>query len=551
MNTDFKPVLAMYDVRGKQSFIYRSKHIKEIIGGSEIIRSLFEKELSYAAQKYRNKLAEDNGKKLTTEDEKTTALFNYKDASGAGTSQSRFSYDEFTKRMRSSNEQFIGEIVYDGGGNFLVLFMNEEVCREVTYLFSRCVIEKYSSLRVACTFIDELNPDRFHGDAGEPGDYEKLYDKHRFTENEQITAVPYGTLPIVRADYLTSMPLIIPKETVFGSSLEVTTESAAKYQCYYSIKDRNNVPDEKVLDKMVTQKGVESLLAVIYFDGNNMGANVQRQLTGKTKYDECVNALREFSEQIQKVFVDDRISTLRGKSDGGNTKKRTTRIVIGAGDEITVICNARDAYGIASEYLKALPDDFTSCAGIAVFHSHAPYSEAYRIAEECCTSGKSFMRNHGISDLCMMDFHYCQGAIGVSLDQIREDEDMADNSRPWLIVNKEAEHAANEIGAVSEEDVVRMAGLLSVFGRSNIKGLVSSAELGNTAFEMEIRRIEGHLTSAQKDELKNRGYSIQDMIYSKIDYARKLILDIMIVYDLWNDTWKQPESEYASQENTK
>ena len=551
MNTDFKPVLAMYDVRGKQSFIYRSKHIKEIIGGSEIIRSLFEKELFYAAQKYRNKLAENNGKKLTAADEETAALFNYKDASGAGTTQNRFSFDEFTNRMRSSGGRFIGEIVYDGGGNFLVLFMNKEACREVTYLFSRYVIEKYSSLRVVCTFIDELNPERFHGDVREPGDYERLYDKHRFTENEQITSVPYGTLPIVRADYLTSMPLVIPKEPVYGPSLEVTTESAAKYRCYYSIKDRNNVPDEKVLDKMVTQKGEESLLAVIYFDGNNMGANVQKKLIGKTKYDECVNALREFSEQIQKVFVDDRISALRGKADEGSLKKRATRIVIGAGDEITVICNARDAYGIASEYLKALPDEFTSCAGIAVFHSHAPYSEAYRIAEECCTSGKAYMRNHDFTMLCLMDFHYCQGAIGVSLDQIREDEEMTDSSRPWLIVNKEDKQAENQTGAVSEEDVARMAGLLSVFGRSNIKGLVSSAELGNTAFEIEIRRIEAHLTSAQKDELKNRGYIIQDMIYSKIDYARKLILDIMIVYDLWNDTWKQIEPDYTSQENSK
>ena len=47
-------VLAMYDVRGKQNFIYRSTHIKEIIGGSDIIRTIFQRELYDAAKEYRN-----------------------------------------------------------------------------------------------------------------------------------------------------------------------------------------------------------------------------------------------------------------------------------------------------------------------------------------------------------------------------------------------------------------------------------------------------------------------------------------------------------------
>ena len=34
-------VLAMYDVRGKQEYIYRSRKIKEIIGASAIIRDVF------------------------------------------------------------------------------------------------------------------------------------------------------------------------------------------------------------------------------------------------------------------------------------------------------------------------------------------------------------------------------------------------------------------------------------------------------------------------------------------------------------------------------
>ena len=35
-----KYALAMYDIRGKQEFIYRSSRIKEIIGGSALIREI-------------------------------------------------------------------------------------------------------------------------------------------------------------------------------------------------------------------------------------------------------------------------------------------------------------------------------------------------------------------------------------------------------------------------------------------------------------------------------------------------------------------------------
>lgn len=50
-----KPVLAMYNVRGKQDYIYRNSHIKEIIGASCIIRDVFQDYLYPAACAVRNK----------------------------------------------------------------------------------------------------------------------------------------------------------------------------------------------------------------------------------------------------------------------------------------------------------------------------------------------------------------------------------------------------------------------------------------------------------------------------------------------------------------
>ena len=573
-------VLAMYDVRGKQNFIYRSTHIKEIIGGSDIIRTVFKRELYSAAKDYRNEKLYNAGSDYKTDSDKlkAEAVYDYhkQDAKLIGgnndenepTSMERFSYKAFENRMNSSGSQYIGEVVYDGGGNFVILYQDAETCKEVTYRFTKKVIENYTSLKVICTYVDNLNPEKYHGTPDNPGDYERLYRKHRYVENEQIVTMPYGTLPVVQADYLTSMPLThfmkrTPLEKGFS---KLSTESAAKYARYREIQANKKsqkslfLPDERTLDRMITKKGEESLLAVIYMDGNNMGASVERCLEGAYSYDECVNRLRVFSEQIQKAFIDDQASAFRA---GSNDRMR---LVIGAGDEVTVICNARDAYSVALNYLINLKNiegndtspgyRFTSCAGIAIFHSHAPYSEAYRIAEECCESGKKYIRAHPNipQDVCMIDYHYCQGAIGTSLSKIREEENTLDCSRPWLIVNKDTvaclensyqndldkeADLKSDSGPYTHEQVMEMVKLLNVFGRNNLKGLNIASQKGNSVFELEVRRIEAHLSVFQKKLLEAGKCDIQKQIYDNISSARTLIEDIVIVYDLWNETWKE------------
>ena len=47
---EYQPVLAMYDIRGKQDFIFRTNKLQEIVGGSWIIRDLY-KDYLYPAAK--------------------------------------------------------------------------------------------------------------------------------------------------------------------------------------------------------------------------------------------------------------------------------------------------------------------------------------------------------------------------------------------------------------------------------------------------------------------------------------------------------------------
>lgn len=126
---------------------------------------------------------------------------------------------------------------------------------------------------------------------------------------------PVNALPIVQVDYHDSMPLSV-KQKIAGRDQKVSYESSRKYRKYEEIMGRSGrdsvIEGDRLLDELITQKGEESLLAVIYIDGNNMGAQVEKCLNRTkrpdgerdTTYEASVRALREFSEYIQQHYID-------------------------------------------------------------------------------------------------------------------------------------------------------------------------------------------------------------------------------------------------------
>lgn len=538
-----KYVLTMYDIRGKQEFIYRSGKIKEIMGASWIIRDLFKDYLYDAAIEFRNIIL----KKRLTEDVAGREI-DVQAIKGYDPNKEeldKFSYEEFEENMKS--EKYIGEIVYDGGGNFILLFKNKEVAVGVTEIFTKKVLKNTGSLRVLCTYIENINPDCYQNIGDKSGDYDRLYEKHRLTEGSVLVSIPYGTLPIVQTDPGTGNPLTAyyintPNESGYVKLSLENQAKRIKYEKEYVEFDEN---DKKILDDIVKEtRGEDSMLAVFYIDGNNMGAKVQECLEEVgTTYDDCVNRLREFSKEIQKNFVDDRVNNFR--------KKR--RQIIGAGDEITVICRADESYAVIKEYLEDLPYPYSSCAGVAFFHSHAPFFDAYRIAEACCENCKKYMKKHGFTDMNLIDFEYLQGGIGLELEDIRRDNGDLDNSRPWKVERKVDKKETNlkdeEIisGLNKAEQVVSVAfvervnKILSLFGKSNVKGLLIPSLLSDDAMKTDIRRILAHSSKEKKqqilDEIKDLlGKNGTDMRENDaINFFienRKLVKDLIRVYDI-------------------
>lgn len=481
-----KYVLAMYDIRAKQNFIFKTNYLQEIIGASGIIEDCFRDYLYPASEKISVK-----------------GIF-HKDED--------FSKENFEKHL---SEGYIGEVVYEGGGNFLLLYKDIDAYYDTTYQFTKDILEKVPSLSLLPSFIEGVDFDDYNSDR------KKLYDVHRKDENEESNIAPWATLPIVQVDRKTSMPLTNSDK---GEKLSKESYEKRKKRKEIGKRESRDESDKDVyedeLDLLVRRKGEDSLLAIVYIDGNSMGAKVQARTNGKKTYSECVSALRTFSKEIQKDYIDDRIKDIERKLSGGGKFRK----VLGAGDEINFICNAHDAFDLATAYLEGLPKGCSSCAGIAVFHSHAPYSDVYRIAEECCESGKTKMKELGLREACFIDFHYCQGAIDVSLDRIREKENTKYSSRPWLIKG-EAEDV-NNLTKIS--DVRKILNYLNVLGRSNVKGLAGKAKEGLTELKLDLSRISAHMSQEDKDKAKK--YLDISKITSK---EQKMIYDIVLFYDLW------------------
>ena len=567
-------VLCMYDIRGKQEFIYKSSKLKEIVGASLIIRDLFKDYLYDAAKVYRDCINE--------EFKGSDAVFRYDLNEDK---LKKFSFKEFEERMNGN--QYIGEIVYDGGGNFLMLYKNEEAMKKTTEIFTKKILKEIGTLRVVATYIGNIREDNYHSDDSKnPGDYERLYQRHRFCESTALCTQPYGSLPIVQTSPVSSMPLTYmydhaPKDiSASGKSyFKCSTETNAKLKKYWEeVKDHGDEMGETILDNIVAEtKGEDSMLAIFYIDGNAMGAKVQACLQGKKNYDDCVNLLREFSKKIQKTFIDDRKKDMLKEDEKQSSDKKhfRSRILIGAGDEMTIICRADESYEIIKEYLSKIPSPYSSCAGAAIFHSHTPFSDAYRIAEQCCEDTcKNYMKENGLTLANLMDFEYCQGGIDFKLSDIRKENGDNDNSRPWLVESNIEEKTSYhykpvknknlppwEKGKATEEadnkkiieklkgdnlltlgDVEDFHTKLSLLGRSNIKGLAIPVSLSESALRTELRRIIAHMSKDKKEIVgfKSDIESVEYFINNK-----KLLKDLVRMYDTGYGKAKEEEEENA------
>lgn len=188
----------------------------------------------------------------------------------------------------------------------------------------------------------------------------------------------------------------------------------------------------------------ESHIAVIHIDGNMMSQKFEscRTLEEKRKLSLAVNAttVQAFSKALQEIWADGGIYEMMSKEDSGfkiNRDKKgrvklPVRPIVLEGDDMTFVTEARLGMYLAEkvianfadgagENLKAynLPDmPLTASGGVAIVKTKHPFYRAYTLAEELCANAKKRARHSpGTS---WLDFYIAYSSFSGELEQIRK-----------------------------------------------------------------------------------------------------------------------------------
>lgn len=378
-------ILAMYDVRGIQEYIFRTARVKDAIGASGLVEDIIYKALTDAV------------KRLNEKGVSITCDLEWYDKNGVCT-------------YCAEQEKDI-QVLYIGGGNAFFTYRDRELCVEINKYMSKYIIEKTYSLQLAVAMTECTGDYR--------KDYENIFREMNQVKERMIVSRPLGALPIMKTDVKTGYA--IPYDADDGDALDVE-ESRLKKSRERDIR-KNVDKKEKIFDNYITEKGLDSTLAVVHIDGNNMGIRIRSQIENITDYSEAVMTMRRISYRInhayKKVFEQMKKHFDREGKEKNDRENSVLKILV-AGDDITYICNGKIAVDTVEYFAKeivhytmdgkkqdAAIDDvygypleketdeeeirsmgFSVCAGIAYINSHFPFHAGYEVAEACCESAK-------------------------------------------------------------------------------------------------------------------------------------------------------------------
>lgn len=311
-----KKVLAMYDVRGIQNYIYRTPHIKDAMGASIIIEDIIVNALEDACQKQ--------------SEEKTLKLdINDKDLDWEEGDDD----NKIAKPFQPSNKSV--QVLYIGGGNAYVMYKNKDLCVAINKKMSKYIIENTYSLQLATTYVEVT------------GDYEKDYEKLREEMNKvkanMSEAKPLGALPIMKTEIKTGYPAVADVE-IDKYRVDISKETFLKLD--EKNKKIKELKEDKFLENYINE-GKDSRIAVVHIDGNNMAKRIAKQIENIKDYTKAINIMREISHNIKTAYsktFEDMKSEFDNKTVLPNENiKSFVRKIIVAGDDITYVCNAHIA----------------------------------------------------------------------------------------------------------------------------------------------------------------------------------------------------------------
>ncbi len=426
-----KEVLAMYDTRAIQDYIFRTNKIKEIVGASCLIDNIIINGI--------NKVIKDNCW------DKTLYFTDWQESKNKDNSHE--------KRSFLTDKNIRMEVLFVGGGNAYVLFRYGTDCEKMNQALGKYFLNKTYSLNIYIAVVEKTDNYK--------NDYDAIQEEMDRIKAIMPEASLVGAMPFMEIDSITGYPLaketkIIDETESQGQTqmrmIRVCTESYLKREEFqHKVCEVEKEGAEKILDNMVTKKGDNSTLAVVHIDGNSMGTRIKDLMKGKEGYPEAIETMREISASIQSsyekaylamdAYIENELADRIRKDRPG----KLIRKLISAGDDITFICNPKVAIPAAKKFIEVLSEEIlcptgnetkeekneralSACIGIAFCNSHFPFSDAYKVAEECCSNAKKRAKSFPAADHTgekkiygnFIDFQICDNIGAANLGEYRK-----------------------------------------------------------------------------------------------------------------------------------
>lgn len=383
----------LIDTVSIQKFVFGSNRLRDNIGASFLVQSIFEK--NFIENLKSKPLLEDDG--------------SYKG--------------------------------YVGGGNALYFFLTKDEAVDFVKEWSLKLLIETPGLTTAVSisefFITDNNDIKFQPQLKE------LFNQLHINKTEYVanTIIPkHGiTADCERSGFSKDVWINLPeKEKTSGYySSQVKAKISAAEDALVKLNSKfKKIFNEKFkftndLEKLGRSLGEDSHLSIVHIDGNSMGQKFQSCKT--------LSELRELSNKVEKAtqesfnellitiinewdFIKHEIKPIE---DEGKTIIPIRPIIIG-GDDITFVCDGRLGIYFAKIYMEAFEkhidldgNNLTSCAGVSIIKLKYPFYRGYQIAESLCGNAKA-VRTKKTSPNSWIDFHISSGNISGSLEEIRE-----------------------------------------------------------------------------------------------------------------------------------
>lgn len=391
-----QPVLAIYDLRGIQNFIFRTNKVKEIIGASRIVATLLEDAFE-AFVKPREETGEKHNRQWYTIDKESNEK-----------KPQKFEFE-------NSADSPVSEILYCGGGNLLVAWRTEALALKAGRFMSRYVLDRAYSLSLswAMTYKTE----------NYNNDYVALCEKLDRVKSLGYRATPLTGVPFSVQETGTGLPVVVRDK----DGGRISKETALKRETEQSDKDQLE-GEFKFCQKIneMTEGMRKNYVAVVHIDGNSMGSSIRKRLEScGDDYQKAVSEMRKLSLDISTTFENALHTAISNQGEGKDKSKLMLRPIICAGDDITFIARADIALTMVKDFITEIKKNgFSACAGITYVRAHFPFYRAYEYAEQLCASAKKKAREIAKDEPMgnFVDFHIIGSGVIGEISAIRDRE---------------------------------------------------------------------------------------------------------------------------------